>query len=185
VRYNISQNDGNKGKTPAIYVYWCEGMSDCDIYNNTVFNAEGPAIGFNETKAPRIRVRNNIFISGTKLIAGGADKAEFQGNLYWRIQGKGFDVDGYPDLKSWRDATGQERVNGTPTGSFADPGVARVGLANCVKPGELGAIKEYKLSAGSPCIGAGLLIENNGGRDFWGAPVTNKDKPSIGACEKP
>jgi hypothetical protein len=32
----------------------------------------------------------------------------------------------------------------------------------------LGSLEGYKLRPGSPCIGRGLAIANNGGRDFWG-----------------
>ena len=43
----------------------------------------------------------------------------------------------------------------------------------------------YQLRDGSPCIGAGVRIEDNGGRDFWGNPVPPDTNPSIGAYEKP
>jgi hypothetical protein len=39
------------------------------------------------------------------------------------------------------------------------------------------------LQQGSPLIGAGVLIPNNGGRDFWGNPVSADGPPSIGAHE--
>jgi len=58
-----------------------------------------------------------------------------------------------------------------------------------VKPGGGGAGREtldaYKLAAGSPCIGAGAIITDNGGRDFWGTPVAAGAKPDIGAHAVP
>ncbi|MDY0170806.1 MAG: hypothetical protein RBS80_29965 [Thermoguttaceae bacterium] len=39
----------------------------------------------------------------------------------------------------------------------------------------------YQLLPGSPLIGAGALIEGNGGRDFWGNPVSDSLAPDIGA----
>lgn len=41
----------------------------------------------------------------------------------------------------------------------------------------------YKLFEDSPCIGAGVLIENNGGRDYFGNPVSDTEAPNIGAYE--
>jgi hypothetical protein len=183
IRYNISQNDGNKGKNPAIAVSWYEGMSDAEIYNNTVFNAEGPAVGFNDTKAPRMRFRNNIFVSGTTLITGGAEKGEFQGNLYWLLGGKSFEVDGYKSLEAWSKATGQERSGTALLGRWADPKLIRPGEVKCTKPDDLPKLKEYRLESDPPCIDAGISIDNNGGRDFWGNSVPAKASPSVGACE--
>ena len=42
-----------------------------------------------------------------------------------------------------------------------------------------------ELQADSPCLKAGIPIENNGGRDFWGNPVPQDGKPAVGACERP
>jgi hypothetical protein len=54
-----------------------------------------------------------------------------------------------------------------------------------VAPGTGGAGRDslggYQLKPGSPCIGAGALIEANGGRDFWGNPVSATERPDIGA----
>ena len=50
---------------------------------------------------------------------------------------------------------------------------------------------DYKLKSDSPAIGKGILIngsnnssnfiQNNGGRDYFGNPVSNSEKPNIGA----
>ncbi|MGB8260111.1 MAG: hypothetical protein WCE75_07160 [Terracidiphilus sp.] len=44
-----------------------------------------------------------------------------------------------------------------------------------VAPGQggygLDSLKGYQLQPGSPCIGRGIAIPNNGGRDFWGNPL--------------
>lgn len=183
VRYNISQNDGNKGKNPAFAVSWYELMSDCEVYNNTVYNLEGPAVGFNDGKAPGIRFRNNIFISGTKLISGGAHKGIFEGNHYWLLGGKPFEVDGFKSLEEWSAATGQERSGVTVIGRWGDPRLVRPGEANCTRPDELPNMAEYRLEADSACVGAGIAVENNGGRDFWGNWVPANARPTIGAFE--
>ena len=44
------------------------------------------------------------------------------------------------------------------------------------------SLSGYKLQPGSPCINAGFLIPNNGGRDYWGNKITD-GKPDIGAFE--
>lgn len=43
----------------------------------------------------------------------------------------------------------------------------------------------YKLKPGSPCIDAGTIITNNGGKDFWGSIVPDNNKTDIGAYEGP
>lgn len=40
----------------------------------------------------------------------------------------------------------------------------------------------FQLQASSPCIDAGVEIENNGGRDHWGNPLYDK-RPDIGSHE--
>jgi hypothetical protein len=48
----------------------------------------------------------------------------------------------------------------------------------------LDSLEGYKLRPDSPCIGAGLPVKNNGGRDFWGNPAPEEQNPSIGAHER-
>ena len=59
-----------------------------------------------------------------------------------------------------------------------------------INPGSLDP-NDYKLKSDSPAIGKGFLIngsndtkdfiQNNGGRDYYGNPVSNSEKPNIGA----
>ena len=59
-----------------------------------------------------------------------------------------------------------------------------------VNPGSIDP-NDYKLKSDSPAIGKGILIngssdlknfiQNNGGRDYFGNPVSNSAKPNIGA----
>jgi len=54
------------------------------------------------------------------------------------------------------------------------------------KPGSgqgLDSLQGYQLREGSKGAGAGVPIEANGGRDFWGNPVPAGKKPSVGAHE--
>ena len=50
-----------------------------------------------------------------------------------------------------------------------------------VAPGK--GVDGYKLQPGSPLTGAGLPVQNNGGRDYWGNKLPEGGKPSIGAHE--
>lgn len=184
IRYNISYNDGDKPGTGAISVTWYEKMSDAEIYNNTCIKDYGPLVGFSDTKVPGIRFRNNLFVSGSELIHGGADKAVFQGNAYWLLGGKPFDVDGHKSLEAWSRATGQETLDGKVVGVWADPKIATPEHLDKVKVTDLEALRDFRLRSGSPCVGAGLPVADNGGRDFWNRPVKADRSPSIGACER-
>ncbi len=57
---------------------------------------------------------------------------------------------------------------------LVDPFSATLGLETC---------EGYKLLEGSPAIGAGKIIEDNGGRDFFGNSVSNTEAPNIGAYQ--
>lgn len=185
VRYNISQNDGTgERQDVGIRIYWLEGMSDAEIYNNTIFNEIGAAVDFVGEEGPRFRFRNNLFVSGTKLIGGGAHKARFEGNLYWTLNGKPFEVDGYDSLDAWGEATGQETVNGALAGLWADPKLRHPGSVNGATVKQIAEIDAYLPERDSPCVRAGIPIATNGNRDFRGNPIPDPEKPTIGACER-
>ena len=80
---------------------------------------------------------------------------------------------------------GGEKIGDTVVGKYVDPKLIKAGMATLTDPKKLTDLKEYRLKADSPCISAGLPIENNGGRDLWGNKVPEKGKPSIGACQAP
>ncbi|MHC4480026.1 MAG: right-handed parallel beta-helix repeat-containing protein [Planctomycetota bacterium] len=185
VRYNISQNDGSKAQNCGIMVWNNEGMSDALIYNNTVYHGTGAAVGFENGTAPGMVFRNNIFISGTELIIGGSEKGRLEGNLYWAVGEEGFSVDGCRSFEEWVEKTGQERADGKVVGRYVDPMLVGMGEATLTDPRKLGELKEYRLRPGSPCVGAGVPVEDNGGRDFWGNELPESGLPSMGACEKP
>jgi hypothetical protein len=186
VRYNISVNDGTKNNVGCGIEVIANhtGISDAEVYNNTVYNEKGGAVGFGGTPVPRVRFRNNVFVSTEELIQGDASRARFEGNCYWSPGGK-FSVQEYESLHDWAAATGQEQVGGKIVALYADPLLVDAGAAPAVKLEELHKLAAYRLGAKSPCIEAGIQIEDNGGRDFWGNAVPEKGKPSIGACYKP
>jgi len=158
IRYNISQNDGAR-----------------------LFHISGPVRG--------VQIYNNDFYVGSSMdilaiLHGnwGGDWAEdvrFQNNIFY--------VDGRVryDFGSSRNNQFDSNVF---FGNHVNPPADSHALTQnplLVKSGSGGAGREtlegYKLAPGSPCIGSGTVIMDNGGRDFWGNPVAAGAKPSIGA----
>jgi len=73
---------------------------------------------------------------------------------------------------SYNTSYGAFSINTDP--KFVNPGTNFTGLNN---------LDGFKLQPNSPCFGAGLLISDNGGRDFWGDPVSATGSPDIGAFQ--
>ena len=186
VRYNISQNDGTKNnRHSGIDIYAANAeMSDCKIYNNTIYNSKGAGIGFGGLDVPGVVIRNNIFICSGELISGEAARGRFEHNVYWSADERGLTFDGH-SFEQWIAKTGQERIGQAIVGKYVDPLLLEPGTVTLTDPTKLAVLKTYRLKAGSPCLGAGIPIENNGGRDFWGNQVPEAEKPAIGACAKP
>ena len=57
---------------------------------------------------------------------------------------------------------------------LVDPFTTVYGIENC---------DGFKLIEGSPAIGSGRIVENNGGRDFYGNFVSSTEAPNIGAYQ--
>lgn len=187
VRYNISQNDGTRNnRRSGIDIYGGDvGMSDCQIYNNTIYNKYGAAIAFGGLDVPGIVIRNNIFVFAGELISGGSKRGRFENNVYWPIDERDLIFDGHRSIDEWAKATGQEKIGDTVAGKYVDPKLIKAGTAALTDPTKLATLKAYRPRADSPCIGAGLPIKDNGSRDFWGNQVPEGEKPTIGACQKP
>ena len=185
VRYNISQNDGVKNNRRSGIDIYCASpnASACQIYNNTVYNQHGAAVGFGGLPMPDVVFRNNIFICSGDVISGDGQRGRFENNLYWSADGRDLSFDGYSSLRAWADATGQERIGNEIVGRTADPKLADPGTAALTAPASLADLKAYRLTPDSPCLAAGIVIKDNGGRDLWGYPVPEAQKPAIGACQ--
>ncbi len=160
-RYNISQND--KG------IIFCINypVTSVAVYNNTVYIPAhlSPTI---------ISERNN----------GGAGSRtyEFKNNIIFNNSptAKYILTNGYNRIVDYNCFYGNHPVN-EPTDnhkitlnpSLVNPGGGGVGINN---------VSAYQLLNGSPCIDAGVVITNNGGKDYWGNSLY-KGKPDIGAHE--
>ncbi len=153
VRYNISQNDGNV-VSPAEGggTFRIQGKRTT-VYNNVFFNDKG-----------RIYVQ--------RWYGDNRGEATFYNNVFWCP--KGFDSNannnkqgpGNPDTFTYNrnvcyGSRGPKedgrQINLDP--QFLDPGAGGDGFTT---------LKGYQIRPGSPCIGAGLAMPENGGLDFFG-----------------
>lgn len=166
VRYNISQNDLADG-------FRINGrIDDTDIYNNTLYFSKernvrniGIFSWGEDWIGGTMRYYNNIFAdegtgmpifySETPLV-----KPTFENNL-WLTSEKTEKL--IPE--------DSKKIIGDP--KFVRAGSGRAGIET---------VEGYKLQPDSPCIDTGMVIENNGGRDYFGNKLYN-NKPDIGAAE--
>lgn len=157
IRYNISVNDG-------LHTFNISGpCQNTQIYNNTISIGKGQDIKIVDSGnwggawSDNTRFTNNIFFVAGKadFAFAGMTNTLFTHNAFWGV------------------------LPNRPADSHAiltDPQFKAPGSA---KPG-LGSLAGYQLRPGSPCIGAGAPVKDNGGRDFWGR-VTPPGAVNVGA----
>ncbi|RAJ78997.1 parallel beta helix pectate lyase-like protein [Chitinophaga dinghuensis] len=162
VRYNISQNDGNgfQNRVFELHEHPNGKVVPIYIYNNTFYNDQ--KIGVLDRAGgtgvhPGLEFRNNIFYSAAMQFDDQANIV-YDHNLY------------YPGPQAASDNNG---LISNPL--LAAPGTGGSGI---------NTVDGYKIAATSPAIGAGLLISNNGGKDFFGRLLSATLNPTIGAAEK-
>jgi hypothetical protein len=82
---------------------------------------------------------------------------------------------------SWRAPGGCRFDHNLCWGGTPDLGDPHALLADplLVAPGD--SVDGLRLAAGSPAFGAGLVVEANGGRDYWGRPVRANEPVNVGA----
>mgnify|MGYP000856350588 CR=1 FL=1 len=163
VRYNISQNDRTR-----IFMI-SGGPKYCEVYNNTIYI--GPGLNTKPVNywawsggAPEdVNYRNNIFYNlGTgDWVVSDPQENFFECNIYY----------GNHDPSEPEDAM---KITDDPM--LAAPGSGGLGIDS---------VDGYKLKVGSPAIGTGVVIPNNGGKDYWGNPVSETERPNIGAYNGP
>ncbi len=153
IRYNISQND-QKG----IYFYGFEKNREArgiHIYNNTHFVRKGLAVTvFPEGRTPlNSCFENNLFV--------------FEGQGAWGKNAKGIDTVFRNNLY-FNIAPHESETRPITT----DPMLVRPGKAGPdIDLQSMEALRGYRLQSGSPCIDAGLDVENNGGIDLLGTAI--------------
>jgi hypothetical protein len=163
VRYNISQNDKN-----TVFVF-AGAVDSTLIYNNTIYIGEGLNTNpygvwdYEGGVAVNTFVFNNIFYNlgrGTYVYEKRSTSL-FEYNCFF---GK------HPENEP-EDA---HKITGDPL--FVEAGSGGTGR---------GSVDGYKFKSGSSCQSKGKIIMTNGGRDYWGNPVSEVKPPNIGAYNGP
>lgn len=159
-RYNISQNDGAKHGV----IDWRPGHEGSMAYNNTIYldgdiDREWLKNGYTGGKSDGKFYNNIVVNKGNMTLGAGFNEKEID---YERNIFVGFD-----QVPSNDSTVIQEDP------MFVAPGTGGEGMHT---------LEGYKLQAGSPAIDAGMNIENNGGKDYFGTPLTD-GKTDIGAAE--
>ena len=156
VRYNISQNDQR-------CIFLTSNTHNADVYNNTFYIGEGLDTEVVEDAGGTATLKNNIFYNlGTSTTTTWGRNFSYENNLYY----------GY-------DSTPEDSRKIIADPMFTDPGPGGTGVLGDSAIDTLGG---YRLQEDSPAIDAGLEIENNGGRDYFGTPLAD-GKTDIGAAE--
>ena len=182
VRYNISQNDYAHPRQGLFDIY--SANYGTQIYNNTFYLTERTlkdnqmflfsAVDSYDT----MKFYNNIFYyDGETPVAAntfGDNAIDWQSNIFY----------GITNLPA-NDNAGAPNMN-------VDPMVKNIGKGGTGEAADVVGAKQnkkidwvdlscYELKADSPAVNAGVLVENNGGRDYFGNPVAGI--PDIGAYE--
>ena len=103
------------------------------------------------------RLEDGTFVSKPGL--GGARNVVFEHNILYG---------NFEDLpEGWSSHVGDPRLKAPGTGGDG-----------------LDSLQGYQILEDSPAVSAGLPVEENGGRDFWGNPVAAGENPAIGVHER-
>ncbi|WP_194904324.1 ricin-type beta-trefoil lectin domain protein [Catenulispora rubra] len=132
------------------------GVNNGWFYNNTIYEPAGS--------------------TATIIDAGGGNRLNIDNNIIVNQGSGGYSFDSGTVAFSNNILSGNQ--SGAPAGQIvADP--------KLVSPGSggtgIGTVAGYQIQPGSPAIGAGRVLPNNGGRDFWGHTVPAACAPDIGA----
>ncbi|UKS24125.1 cohesin domain-containing protein [Paenibacillus sp. HWE-109] len=170
VRYNISQNDEEK------VINLLGDITNTQFYNNTFYLDSSSTAKMIEVRnyfgVPKnTNFSNNIFYnSGSGVFdLRKVDNFSFDSNIFYGMAP--------PVPTAETEITVVNAITSDP--KLVNPGTGGSNI-NFNDPNRLSG---YKLQADSPAINAGVVIANNGGKDFWGSPLYN-GQPDIGASEQ-
>ena len=162
-RYNIFQNDMTKHGV----IDWRTNHKESMAYNNTFYFGELP-----EGASPR-KFMNNGYMNGKS-------EAKFYNNIFYNLDE--FDLNTFNEQEidwernifyGFESVPANDSTVITEDPKFVAPGTGEFGLDS---------VAGYKLQLDSPAINAGLNIEDNGGRDYFGTPLLD-GMTDIGAAE--
>ncbi len=201
IRYNITQNDARCFGYGGITLSGNSDLKDVLIEHNTVYVDPSP---YTNTSALRligigtgVQIRNNIFVTtgNAYLVNGipGSSIAQINGNDFFSSGATPsyvWENQFYTSLDAWR-AVGPEMLNGSPTGTDADPQLLAPGTAGMLLNAKLlKKLSEYELAPTSPMINAAITIPDPGSGyvpatyDFFGNRVPLSGAADIGAAER-
>jgi hypothetical protein len=193
IRYCISENDGNVSGIGSI-CFWNgtrnrNRFRNFEFYNNTIYNAHGPVLGFVDHFSANFNFRNNIFVSKDKSVENGIMGENFQGNCWYSLS-KEFIIDRKTDFNQWAIANGQELYNGLVVGMFADPELLNPGKSSVTDPSKLATIIDYQVTDESKVVDSGLDLRalfsiNPGTHDYFGNSLKQGMAFDIGVYENP
>lgn len=209
IRYNISQNDGaghnSYGQGSIVTLGGSSGnsASKLHIYNNTFYlgnYAGAPCESyilrtwgetFNRDNPENFQFKNNLIINdGNSKGYHYNDKdaipsitGTFSNNAYG---GTNVNTIKPVDRQETNSLIYGENGISDPYFAVTAPGQGGTSGRDTDGIGEIKEIKElaagYKLKdSSSPLIGKGILINDNGGYDYWENPVSSVNAPNIGA----
>lgn len=161
VRFNISQNDRHAVFTIAGPVNYTHNA----IYNNTIYVGSGSVLMVKNLtwggQSTSMKYTNNIFYNlGTAGYSFATSTNNvFNSNIFYGGA-----------APSGASVTNTNSLTSDPL--FANPGSGGIGRTT---------VDGYKLATGSPALLSGTFIGSNGGKDYWGNPVSGSAAPNRGA----
>lgn len=205
IRYNVSENDGRKNGRAGMQLWG--NVTNSQIYNNVVYitpTGSSNTAGFyahdsgtNGKRPQNVIISNNIFYTtnSTKVLnitsgVAAYGSLKFTGNAYYTSGGT-FKIQwggtSYSSLTAWRNAKGQEKVNGIAAGYQGDPKLVAAGQGQTIGDAHiLRSLTAYKLQSSSPLINIGVTQPGtlaSAITDFWGDALPKGGKYDIGVDE--
>jgi hypothetical protein len=171
VRYNIGQNNDN------VQFALTGHIKNTQIYNNTMYFTSGSAITTyvrNVAQNPDLgpngtKFYNNIFYN----VNGGEYRLYYEENGHYAFaKDTVFENNCFFGAHPASEPDDPNKITADP--QLVNPGGAGTGLDTCVA---------YQLKDTSPLIKRGRLVQDNGGRDFFGNKVSQYSRPDIGAYQ--
>lgn len=158
VRYNVSEDDHLRALT-------MDGSQDSKFYNNTIYIPAGSTAHVLQVTGAwnDLTLANNLIYnlgSGGYVYTTGQPASNFawRNNLFYGNHPAG-------------EPTGNGNITGDPL--LVSPGSGGTGI---------GSVAGYQISSSSsPAIGAGVVVPDSGGKDYWGSAVPSVCAPDIGA----
>jgi len=175
VRYNLCQNDGR--------LFYLQGELEAEnlIHNNVFYNDRGQADvvlrlwDHTRKDSVGVRLRNNIFLAQKAgrfglLFSTSLKNGQFVGTRDSANPGMFVHNCFYG---TWETGSPNDPQKLEADPKFVEAGTGGAGLSSW---------RGYQLWPNSPCLNAGLVIPDCGGRDFWGN-LLRDGKQDIGAHE--